>query len=179
MSSCSHSPLAPTATACLAISGASAAGLNTSTRSIFSGTSASERYTRSPNSVSAYGLIGMMRKPRFCRPAGTEPPAFLESRDAPTTAITLAASRISRPDLLITNSSSAAGRCIPCLDSKQWLPRGVAADLLAREPIAARLPARHRARDVWSDKGVRHVPEGMVGRQRLGVGHVERGPNAA
>src|SRR5713226_736865 len=39
----------------------------------------------------------MIRKPRLCRPAGTEPPAFNGSREAPTTAIVVADSRISRP----------------------------------------------------------------------------------
>src|SRR2546428_66036 len=33
--------------------------------------------------------MGMIRKPRCCNPAGTEPPALFGSRDAPTTAITL------------------------------------------------------------------------------------------
>src|SRR5690348_10707961 len=37
----------------------------------------------------------MMRNPRRCKPAGTEPPALLASREAPTTAIVLAPCRIS------------------------------------------------------------------------------------
>src|SRR5712692_2525719 len=87
--------------------------------------------------------MGMMRKPRFCRPAGTEPPALFGSRDAPTTAITVAASRICRPDLPITTSSHPAGRSIPRLDTQKWLRRGVAPDLLTREPIAARFLSAH------------------------------------
>src|SRR5712691_10727369 len=85
----------------------------------------------------------MMRKPRFCKPAGTEPPALFGSRDAPTTAITVAASRISRPDLPITTSSHPAGRSIPRLRTQKWLRRGVAPDLLTREPIAARFLSAH------------------------------------
>src|SRR5712692_5517749 len=121
--------------------------------------------------------MGMMRNPRFCRPPGTEPPALLGSREAPTTAITVAASRISRPDLPITTSSHPAGRSIPRLHTQKRLPRGVAPDLLTREPIATRLPPSHRARDVRGDEDVGQVPERMVGRQRLRVGHIERGPN--
>src|SRR5438270_8464688 len=37
----------------------------------------------------------MTRKPRRCRPAGTEPPALFGSRDAPTTAIVFAFCRTS------------------------------------------------------------------------------------
>src|SRR5207244_12263112 len=37
----------------------------------------------------------MMRNPRLCRPSGTDPPALFGSRDAPTTAMVLALSRIS------------------------------------------------------------------------------------
>src|SRR2546427_8479176 len=37
----------------------------------------------------------MMRKPRRCRPTGTEPPALSGSRDAPTTAIVVVSRRIS------------------------------------------------------------------------------------
>src|SRR5579872_5479746 len=37
----------------------------------------------------------MMRKPLRCRPSGTDPPALPGSRDAPTTAIVVARSRIS------------------------------------------------------------------------------------
>src|SRR5919109_3171166 len=39
--------------------------------------------------------MGMTRNPRRCSPTGTEPPALSGSREAPTTAIVLAVSRIS------------------------------------------------------------------------------------
>src|SRR5205085_10458627 len=112
MSSWSHKALAPIAAAWRATSGASAAGRNTSTRSTGSSTSSSVRYTRSPKSSSAKGLTGMMRKPRRCRPAGTEPAALLGSRDAPTTAIVRALRRISSGllpfTLLCTNAGNPA-----------------------------------------------------------------------
>src|SRR2546423_15641463 len=112
MSSWSHRALAPIAAAWRATSGVSAAGRNTSTRSTGSGTSSSVRYTRSPKSSSANGLMGMMRKPRRCRPAGTEPAALLGSRDAPTTAMVRALRRISSGllpfTLLCTNAGNPA-----------------------------------------------------------------------
>src|SRR5438552_14944292 len=37
----------------------------------------------------------MIRNPRRCNPSGTDPPALFGSRDAPTTAMVLALSRIS------------------------------------------------------------------------------------
>src|SRR5215472_1046751 len=53
----------------------------------------------------------MIRKPRLCRPQGTEPPALLGSREAPTTAIVRAAARISC-ELRLTRSASVVGRAI-------------------------------------------------------------------
>src|SRR5260370_33952931 len=104
----------------------------------------------------------MTRKPRFCNPTGTDPPALFESRDAPTTAITVDDSRISLPVLLTTTSSPRASCDIPRLDSEERLPRGVAADLFAPEPITSRVPLRHRTRDVGSDGGVGRRPQGLV-----------------
>src|SRR5712664_312072 len=180
MSSCSHTAFAPTATACRAISAASPAGRNTSTMSILSGTSLSERYTRSPKSSSANGLMGMIRKPRRCSPAGTDPPALFGSRDAPTTAIVVAASRISWDVLLlISMSKRPARRHIPRAHAQQRLARSVAADLLARESIAAWLPTLDGARDVRSDEHVRGVPQRMAVRERLRFGNVERRADVA
>src|SRR6266571_5165731 len=112
MSSWSHRALAPIAAAWRATSGASAEGRNTSTRSTGSGTSSSVRYTRSPKSSSANGLMGMMRKPRRCSPAGTDPAALRGSREAPTTAMVRALRRISSGllpfTLLCTNAGNPA-----------------------------------------------------------------------
>src|SRR2546427_6219626 len=123
--------------------------------------------------------MGMIRKPRCCNPAGTEPPALFGSRDAPTTAITLDASRISRPVLLTSIGKPARGWRIPGLDAEQRLACRVTADLLARETVRTLLPLRHRARDMGGDEHVRRSPEWMVGRQRLRVRHVKRGADAA
>src|ERR1700687_3584299 len=179
IASCSHTAFAPTATACRAISAASPEGRNTSTMSILSGTSLSDLYTRSPNSSSANGLIGMIRKPRCCRPAGTDPPALFGSRDAPTTAMVIAPSRISRLVLLISVTKPAARRHIPCLHPNQRLARRVPPQLLAREPIRARLPAGDGACDVGSDENVWSAPQRMLFRQRFRIGHVERSANVA
>src|ERR1700680_4106916 len=113
MSSWSHRALAPIATAWRAMSGASAAGRNNSPRSILSSTSASDGYTGSPNSTSANGLMGMIRKPRCWRPKGTEPPALSGSLDAPTTAIVVVYSRTSLELRPIPNSKRPAVPDIP------------------------------------------------------------------
>src|SRR5947209_680437 len=55
--------------------------------------------------MSANGLMGMMRKPRRWRPSGTEPPALIGSREAPTTAIVVARSRTAWGDLGMLNST--------------------------------------------------------------------------
>src|SRR5690349_16212363 len=52
----------------------------------------------------------MMRNPRRWRPSGTDPPALLGSRDAPTTAIVVAPDRISCEARAITMSNPDARR---------------------------------------------------------------------
>jgi len=71
MPSCSHSAVAPAATACRATSGVRCDGRNTSTSPTGSGTAASVRYTGSPRIWSRYGLTGMIRQPCCCMWAGT------------------------------------------------------------------------------------------------------------
>src|SRR3989442_13029806 len=119
--------------------------------------------------------MGMIRKPRCCNPAGTEPPALFGSRDAPTTAITLDASRISRPVLLTSIGKPARGWRIPGLDAEQRLACRVTADLLARATVRTPLPLRPRARDTGGDENVSGSPTWMVGRPRLTVRTGNRG----
>src|SRR2546428_1096566 len=52
----------------------------------------------------------MIRNPRLCRPSGTDPPALFGSRDAPTTAMVLALSRISCELRLTRTPSTSLGR---------------------------------------------------------------------
>src|SRR5947208_721918 len=114
----------PASTSGETASGAAAAGQKTSTRSTGSGTSSSVRYTRSPNSSSANGLMGMMRKPRCCSPAGTEPPALRGSRDAPTTAMVRAARSTSSGDFMLLSTIACYQREIPCICAqKRFLRR--------------------------------------------------------
>src|ERR1700730_12638590 len=112
----------------------------------------------------------MMRNPRLWRPSGTDPPALFGSREAPTTAITVAASSISRPVLLMNRASPTAtpiflrlpqegdDRRLVRAHAEQRLAGGNAADLLPREPVSALFPLRHRARDVRSDEHVGCAP---------------------
>src|SRR5260370_38834778 len=85
------------------------------------------------------GRIGNRRR---WSPVGADPPALFGSRDAPTTAIVVAASRISWDVLLlISMSKRPARRHIPRAHAQQRLARSVAADLLARESIPAWPPS--------------------------------------
>src|ERR1700674_4030270 len=100
----------------------------------------------------------MTRNPRCCNPIGTEPPALLGSREAPTTAIVVALSRISCELRPIPKNKRLAALDIPGLYAKQWLPGGVSPDLLARESIRAGFHACDVAGDVRSDEDARRLP---------------------
>src|SRR5207247_10202041 len=65
----------------------------------------SERWTRATRCMAGEGLRGRMRKPRRWSPSGTEPPALIGSREAPTTAIVVARSRTAWGDLGMLNST--------------------------------------------------------------------------
>src|SRR5260370_2193976 len=123
----------------------------------------------------------MIRTLRCCRATGTEPPALLGSREAPTTAIVVARARISCELSGITKSKRAQRATIPRSDKGRLAPnvrigdaqktplapnvrnsaprlntekrfaRGVAPDLLARESVGAALPTGDRAGDVLPD----------------------------
>src|SRR5258708_18347031 len=151
----------------------------------------------------------MIRNPRRCSPNGTEPPALLGSREAPTTAIVVALSRISCELSGITKSKRAQRGTIPRRDKGRLAPnvrigdaqkaplapnlrnsaprlhpqqrfaRGVAPDLLARESVGAALPTGDGAGDVRRDEDVGLLPQWMIGGGALRVGHVERGSNPA
>src|SRR5260370_26375182 len=151
----------------------------------------------------------MIRNPRCCSPNGTEPPALLGSREAPTTAIVVALSRISCELSGITKSKRAQRATIPRSDKGRLAPnvrigdaqkaplapnvrnsaprlntekrfaRGVAPDLLARESVGATLPTGDGAGDVRGDEDVGLLPQRMIGGERLRGGHVERGANPA
>src|SRR5258708_19890503 len=116
----------------------------------------------------------MIRNPRCCKPIGTEPPALLGSREAPTTAIVVALSRISWELSGITKGKRAQRAAIPRsdkarlapnvriggahtaplapnvrnsaprLDTQEWPTRGVAADLPARESVGPAPPTPAR-----------------------------------
>src|SRR5260370_18925191 len=135
----------------------------------------------------------MIRNPRRCSPNGTEPPALLGSREAPTTAIVVALSRISCELSGITKSKRAQRGTIPRRDKGRLAPnvrigdaqkaplapnvrnsaprlntekrfaRGVAPDLLARESVGATLPTGHGAGDVRGDEDVGLLPHRMSG----------------
>src|SRR5258706_14236331 len=64
----------------------------------------------------------MMRNPRCCNPIGTEPPALSGSREAPTTAIVVALSRISWELRSITKSKRARRVTIPRRDKGRLAP---------------------------------------------------------
>src|SRR5260370_3870229 len=151
----------------------------------------------------------MIRNPRCCSPNGTEPPALLGSREAPTTAIVVALSRISCELSGITKSKRAQRGTIPRRDKGRLAPnvrigdaqkaplapnvrnsaprlhpqqrfaRGVAPDLLARESVGAALPTGDGAGDVRRDEGVGLLPQWMIGGDRLPVGPVDAGPHPA
>src|SRR5260370_15266448 len=109
------------------------------------------------------GRIGNRRR---WSPVGADPPALFGSRDAPTTAIAVAASRISWDVLLlISMTKRPARRHIPRAHAQQRLAGRVPADLLARESIAARLPTLDGACGARRDEHVRRVPHPMCGRE--------------
>ena len=85
MPSCSHSAVAPAATAWRAMSGVCPDGRNTLTRPTGPGTWASVRYTGSPRMTSACGLTGTIRQPCRCMCAGTYCAALAGTELAPTT----------------------------------------------------------------------------------------------
>src|SRR5258708_14635733 len=64
----------------------------------------------------------MIRNPRCCSPNGTEPPALLGSREAPTTAIVVGLSRISCELGGITKGKRAQRATIPRSDKGRQAP---------------------------------------------------------
>src|SRR5260370_33107689 len=147
----------------------------------------------------------MIRTPRGCSPNGTEPPALLGSREAPTTAIVVALARISCALSALTKSKRAQrgpiprrgkGRLAPRvrigdaekaplapnvrnsaprLHPQQRFARGVAPDLLARESVGAALPTGDGAGDGRRDEDVGLLPQWMIGEGGVPGGHAERG----
>src|SRR5258708_22846235 len=150
----------------------------------------------------------MIRNPRCCSPNGTEPPALLGSREAPTTAIVVALSRISCELSGITKSKRAQRATIPRSDKGRLAPnvrigdaqkaplapnvrnsaprlntekrfaRGVAPDLLAPESVGATLPTGHGAGDVRGDEDVGLLPQRLIGGAPRPVGHPHAPPNS-
>ncbi len=78
----------------------------------------------------------MMRNPRRCKPTGTEPPALLGSREAPTTAIVLAPRRTSCALFGISDSKLAEAANIPAMPEP---PESVAMEPEVQRALAADL----------------------------------------
>src|SRR5207302_5069524 len=117
--------------------------------------------------------MGMIRNPRLCSPAGTEPPALSGSRDAPTTAMVLALSRISCEGRLTRSASEMCGAVCQVLRD---LRRHLLPCESLHKPQAEVNPAGHAAGgDAVSVVDYALVNKGCAGRFEVMPGAVVRG----